>query len=367
MKKAKQDYSSRLKERFPEFEKGWTKLVNDVGIDLVNFLKEKLRAEYSFLKEVSQFKFKMVIDNNFILGQIKGVIKKKKGIEHSLLYKLMMSKSIEMFAPPLLKEELDEKIRLLLQGEDQELALSYAMVLLPNITIKDAQWMDSWRMASNLIGDTDKDDIPYLALAFEIGGHGILSRDEVFHKQGDVQVWKHNDAGRVVTSYNSGFISLVLMDQSGQLFGKLIAVVFRFIRDSLLELVDLLVALAAGAIKGIAKIPMPIIIGLALLGIIYFDEIKNTGKDFFKYIVEKGNEILQKLKAALKEIGEILIKALDVVQLGATITFEFLGFLVHEFNRFNDQIADLTINQSYLPIDASGVAKIKMATPRTMG
>src|SRR5689334_18139266 len=104
MKKNTRDYSVRIKQRFPEFEKEWSKLIHEIGIDLVNFIKEKMSIEYSFLKELTNFKFKMIVDNNFILGQIKGVIKNKKRIEDSLLYKLMLSTSVEMFAPPMLKE-----------------------------------------------------------------------------------------------------------------------------------------------------------------------------------------------------------------------------------------------------------------------
>lgn len=348
MKKESHDYSTRLKKRFPNFEKGWESLVNEVGIELVNSLKAQLKAEYSFIKEITGFKFKMIVDNNFIFGQIKGAIKNKKSIEQSLLFKLMASTSVEIFAPPLLREELVEKINQVVEKEDQELAMSYAMVLLPQITIKEAFWIDNWKKANNLIGAYDPDDVSYLALAFEIGGHGILSFDEVFHKQGDVRVWQHRDASKVVSNYNSGFISLVLMDQTGQLFAKLIGVIFRFVRDAIKSIVALLLRLAACLIEGIASIPPIILAGLIALGIIYFDEIKSAGTAFFQWGKEKAKELVVKIKVAIKEILDLLSKVIEVGQLGATVAFEFLGFLVGEFNKLNDQVASLSFEQSDL-------------------
>jgi hypothetical protein len=45
--KKKRDLSERLKQRFPDFEKEWSKFINDFGTDMVNLIKEKLSSEYS--------------------------------------------------------------------------------------------------------------------------------------------------------------------------------------------------------------------------------------------------------------------------------------------------------------------------------
>lgn len=370
MKRNGHDYSQRIKQRFPEFEKGWKKLVNEVGIDLVNFLKDRLRGDYSFIKGLATFKIKMIVDNNFILGQIKSAIKTQKKIEDTLIYKLMSSKSVEMLAPILLEKELTEKIRQTIRPEDQELAMSYALLLLPKISLKDAQWVDSWKKANNLIGESDPNDVPYLALAFEVDGHGILSFDNVFHKQGDIKVWKHGDASQVVTNYNSGFISMILIGNTGELLAKLLAIVFRFIRDTLLKLVKFLLKLAESVAMGLANIPWPILLGLIAMGVIYREEIAAAGKDLMKYVVEKGREIVEKVKAAIKEFSEILAKALEVARLGATVAFEFLGFLLDEFLRLGEQMEELRINENLQMADVPSAAnpasksRVKRSSPK---
>jgi predicted nucleic acid-binding protein len=346
MKKIKQGYSERIKKRFPEFEKEWKKLVREVGVELVNFLKDRISNEYNFLKELTGFKLKFVIDNNFIFGQIKGSIKKRENIESSFLYKLLKSKSVEIFAPPKLSEELHEKIKEVLDEGDHELALSYALLLLPKITVKDAQWVENWKKANNLIGEVDPDDVSYLALAFEVGSHAIISFDDVFHRQGDIQVWKHSETDKMVTSYNSGFISFCLMGNIGDLLAKLVAVIFRFIRDSIIKLIQLIAEITKGIVVGISKLPPEILIILVTLGILFFDDIKKAGKDLIQFIKDKGNEIIAKLKLAVKEILEILQKMLEIGKLGATIAFEFMGFLVDEYNVLNEQIQSLKIAES---------------------
>jgi predicted nucleic acid-binding protein len=344
MVKGKKDFSERLKQRFPDFEKEWRKLVSDFGTEMVNTIKQKLSGEYSFLKELAEFKFKIIVDNNFIFSQIKGAIKKKYALEASFIYKLLKSSSIEMYGPHLLKEELLEKVKTVLPEHERELGTSYALTLLSKIRIQDAMWTDDWKKANRLIGEHDPDDVSYLALAFEIGGHGILSLDNVFHRQGDINVWKHHEMGKVVTNFNSGFVSMTLMDQTGQLIVKILTMVFKFIKDALVSIVKLLVNLAAGIVKGLASLPPLVMIGLITLGIIYADDIKKHGKEFFSYVVERANEILIRVKIALREIIDLLKKALDVVHLGATVTFEFLGYLLNEYHSMYEQVKELNID-----------------------
>lgn len=355
MEKKKTDYSSRLKARYPDIEKDWSKLFNQFGTEMVNIIKEKLSGEYSFLKELSQFKFKIIVDNNFIFGQIKGCIKKKKSLEESFLYKLLTAKSIEMFAPYLLQEELMEKVNTVLKEEDREIGMSYALTLLSKIKIQDAQWTNEWKKAHNLIGEYDPDDVSYLALAFDVGVHSILSHDEVFHRQGEVHVWQHQEMGKVITNYNSGFVSLLLMDRTGHLLWKIIAMVFKFVRDKLIDIVKIIVNVAAGIVNGIFKLPPLVLLSLVTLGVIYAEEIKEHSKEFIQYIVTKVKETLHRVKVALKEIIELLQKAIDVVQLGATVTFEFLGFLLNEYLSMYDQIKELNIDfpQQLIPDPSS--------------
>lgn len=338
---ARLDLSQRLKTRFPEFEAAWNKAVHEVGHELVNFIQEKIEGSGSLLTSLANFRFKFVVDNNFVFGQIKGAIEKKRPIEKSFIYKLLSSRSIQIYAPPRLKEELLDKINTVLAPEQRDSANGYALMILSRIEVKDAQWIDNWKRAHSLIGEIDEDDVPYLALALEIEGHAIMSFDEVFHRQGDIKVWKHGDADKVITNYNSGFISFVLMNKAGSMLGSLLSVVFKFIWDFIKQVIEVLMFIASGTIKTLAKIPGPFWIVIIGLGFIFREELSKAGKDLISLIKEKANEILTAIKKTCAEIYNLLKGFLEVALLTGTVAFEFLGYLAQKYNEMNTQLKDM--------------------------
>jgi len=357
IKRERPDFSQRMKTRFPEFDAAWNKMVHEVGSELVNFIREKINGQKSLVSELAKFKFRFVVDNNFIFGQIKGAIEKSKSIEKSFIYKLLSSKSIQIFAPPLLQEELYAKINLLIPEEHREKAIAYALVILTRIEVKDAQWVENWMAANKLIGEIDEDDVPYLALALEIESHAIMTFDDVFHRQGEIKVWRHGDADKVITNYNSGFISFLIIENSGVLLGNIIAVIFRFIKDLIVTLIETLVMIATGTIKTLARIPLPFWILIVGMGIIFWEDISKAGKDIFSFLKEKGGEILSKLKVVVGEIYELLKGFLEVAGLAGTVAFELLGYLLSEYINLNDQLKEMKFDQG---IDLTGMSAKKV-------
>ena len=202
----KEIFEQNINEQFPEFNSTWKEIISKFGDGFVNSLKTQLSEEYQLFKEIKQFKLHMVIDNNFIFGQIKGLIEKSKPLEGSFIYRISNLKSVKIYAPPKLREELYDKIENVLTFNNQ-LARDFADKLLKKIIIKDAYWVENWIKASRQIGHIDQDDIPYLALAISINGHSIISKDNIFYKAGITQVWKIKDTEQVITNYNKGFIS----------------------------------------------------------------------------------------------------------------------------------------------------------------
>jgi predicted nucleic acid-binding protein len=352
------DLSQRMKSRFPEFDAAWNKLLHEVGPDLVNYIQEKIDGQKAFLGQLAEFKFKFVVDNNFVFGQIKGAISKNKDIEKSFIYKLLSSKSIQVYAPPLLKEELLAKINLLIPEENCERAIGYALMILSRIEIKDAQWVDNWKKANNLIGEIDNDDVPYLALALEIESHAIMTLDEVFHRQGEIRVWKHADVGKVISNYNSGFISLLIFEQGSGLLYNIASIILRFIRDIVTELIEILIMIASGALKTLSGIPWPVWFLIVGLGIAFWDDISKAGKDIFTFLKEKGSEILARLKAVVLEIYDMLKGILEVAGLAGTVAFEFMGYLLNEYNNLNDQLKEMKFDKG---IDFTGGIPAKQA------
>lgn len=94
-------FKKKLNEKFPTFEDNWNYIVNTLGNNLVGWIREKLKNELKSFKEISQFRFSVVIDNNFIFGQIKNVVEKNKDIRSSYIYELVNSNYIDVYGPGL--------------------------------------------------------------------------------------------------------------------------------------------------------------------------------------------------------------------------------------------------------------------------
>ncbi len=338
------EVKKHFESKYPEFDSSWRHLIKTAGIGLVNELKEKLKIEYQFLKQLSDFQFRIVVDNNFVFGQIKGLLDKKGQIENSFLFKLLLSKSIQMFAPPKLQEELKDKILSVLNKEDHELALKYAATFTSKLKIQDAKWIDDWKKANRLIGDKDEDDVPYLALAFAVDSHAIVSFDKVFTNQGDVKVWNFGDVDRIITNYHSGIIAFTMAGATMNLLVYLLSLIGKLIRDIFLDLINLLKQLANGVIKAISKIPPELLIILSALGLIALissDELQKKGKDLALWIKEKIQAAIASLKELIGTIGDLLSSFIEFIGPVAIPTIEFLGYLMAQYTEMEKELEQL--------------------------
>lgn len=338
--------ADRLNAKYPDFEKNWTKIVQTLGSDFVGIIKENFQKELKFFNELSKFKLSIVIDNNFIFGQIKNLIEKDKKLETSFVYKLVTASYINVYAPYKLKEELIDKIDNILKNK-HDLAHKYANVLLDNIIIKDAFWIDEWKKANNLIGHIDKDDVPYLALSFHVESHGIISNDKIFHKQNHSKAWNIQDVDKIITSYNSGFISFCFLGSVGmilKLIWDVIVAVFKVIGEILIELITGIGLIVGGVFSLLGKIPPEIgliLLGLGALGLMFSPEFRQAGQnaliktgDFIKIVIEKMKDFLDWISSVLSEFWE-LFKPIGLTSL------EIIGYLTMEYNIMKEEVQKL--------------------------
>lgn len=85
-------------------------LVNKVGDEFVNHIKTHFQSQYEIFREISDFQITVVVDNNFIFGQIKNIVERNKSLETSFIYRISKLSSVKIYAPPKLVEELFDKI-----------------------------------------------------------------------------------------------------------------------------------------------------------------------------------------------------------------------------------------------------------------
>ncbi len=345
--KFKNQLATNLNNKFPTFEEKWNEIVKSLGNNFVGLVKEKFKDELQLFKEISQFRFSIVIDNNFIFGQIKNVVEKNKNIENSFIYKLVNSSYIDVYAPFKLKEELYDKITTVLKVNNK-LAEEYANQLIKKILIKDAQWIDEWKKANNLIGHIDQDDVPYLALALHTESHAIISNDKIFKKQGLSKSWNIQDTDKIITSYNSGYISFCFIGTSMsiiELIWKTIVSIFKMIGEILLEIITGIGMLVVGAFDFlINKVPPWISLSILAIGIgttIFSEDFRKVGKDV---LIKTGNiakKIIVKIEDFLKWLIEIVKEFWEIFKPIGITGLEIAGYFTLEYELMTLQVAKL--------------------------
>lgn len=340
----KEKVYKRISEKYPDFDKEWNEFVNGIGSKIVSSIKMAFKKQLTSFENIFSASLSIVVDNNFIFGNIKNAINRNCHIDESFISKLAKSEFIKFYAPPKLKEELYAKIEKYL-SDSKELAISYADNLLNHITIKDAAWVEEWQRANNLIGHIDVDDVPYLALAFNIGSHSIVSYDKVFKKQNDVQIWDQKELGKVMTSYNSGTIAFMLMGLSA----ITIVQVIKFVILILKLLFDAIIALVSNLIRLLSFIPLPVwLAGGALLAIAY--NTSNEIKELFDDVKEDSNEWIKKQKVELGKVIQEITTLLEVFKNENNqkfkTGFDFLSFLLLQFSSLNDDIKNIELNRA---------------------
>lgn len=348
IKGVKKEIEDRLNEKFPDFDKSWNDIVKSLGNEFVGNVKKAFQDELEMFKEISQFRFSIVIDNNFIFGQIKSAVEKGGKIEDSFIYKLANATYIDVYAPFKLKEELYNKIYSVLKSNN-ELAEEYAELLIDKIEIKDAQWVDDWKKANNLFGDYDKDDVPYLALAFHKKSHAIISNDKIFkEKQGSSKTWNINETDEIITSYNSGFISFCFIGVGMkiiELIWKTIVTIFKVIGEILFEIIKMIGMLVVGAVEFlVTQVPPWLSLSLLAGGIIAFfasEKLREGSKDFLKEMGKVAKKLIQKIGEFLSWLIDMVKEFWEVFKPIGITALELAGYFMAEYELMNLEVEKL--------------------------
>lgn len=340
----KKTLSERIGDKIPNFNKHWTDVTHSLGIEFVDCLKENLKPAAFSLFEIHKFQFTVVVDNNFVLGQIMGFVDKGKRFEQSFIYRMINASYIKVFGPHKLEEELRAKIDQHIK-KDKKKAHEYADEILKKIKIKDAKWVEDWKRAQDLIGHIDKDDVPYLALSFHTESHAIISGDKVFENLSESKVWNMKDASRIITNYNSGFISFCFLggvkDMIANVFKVLLVIIknlTEFIVNAITaigrNLKDFLVSLN-DEIPGELKCIVALLIAFGLI-------TSEKFREFTANVVSKIGEFIkflfQKLKEFLKIIYNALKKFYDAFKPLGLAILEMLEYFVVEWLIMREEI-----------------------------
>jgi predicted nucleic acid-binding protein len=132
---------------------------------------------------------KLVCDTNIVFSAL---------IAGGKTRELILSDETELYAPEFFFSELDNHRH---EIEEKSNLSEEQIGLLLNVLFKDTEvvpreeFEDELDLASQLIGGTDPDDVPFLALALRLDVD-IWTDDSDFEEQNEVTVWKTHELVR---------------------------------------------------------------------------------------------------------------------------------------------------------------------------
>lgn len=333
----KDNLKQRIDNKHPNFESSWKSLCENFDKDFVEYVREQVETTFLSLKDFTNFKLQIVIDNNFIFGQIKSTIEKGHPIKSTFVYRLITSSFVDVYAPYKLKDELYDKIETVLETENDR-ARSFADMLLTHIKIQDATWTNEWKRAKNAIGQIDIDDVPYLALALDVKGDAVLSNDKIFKKQGEVNSWNLQDTESKIRELQSGFLAFSIVGGSIVTFIAIVTIIFRFIFKMVEMFLGFIFQMLEGGITALAHIPGTwLVVIIALLGFSYITW-KDDIHSFIKEFSNLSNDIVNKIKPHFYQLKSITTEFWQITKPLAIDGIEILVYLTTEYIEIEDKI-----------------------------
>ena len=117
-------------------------------------------------------------------------------LKESTTRKILLSSDIEFYLPEYSLEEIKRHIKMLCEKSGlstDELEMLLAIISSKISIVSASKIVEHLDEADRIIGDIDKKDIPFIALALSIPNDGIWTNDKHFEKQSVIRVWKTDE------------------------------------------------------------------------------------------------------------------------------------------------------------------------------
>ena len=132
----------------------------------------------------------LVVDTNIIVSSL---------IKGSVTREILLSADILFVVPEWVHIEVKKHQELIAQkaGINQDELIQFTEEIFQVVqTIPFSKYKSQIDEGVNIIGDVDKDDAPFIAIALALDADGIWTNDKDFEKQNVVKVWKTKDLAK---------------------------------------------------------------------------------------------------------------------------------------------------------------------------
>jgi predicted nucleic acid-binding protein len=298
---------------------------------------------------------RVVIDSNIIFGD---ALRVARGLPSST-DRILRSRFIEPWAPRQIREEVEQNIREEFPrlGASVEDGLAHANKLLSELRLVDDADIVSVQRARDLISPFDPDDVPFLALSFDLDADAIVSRDkESIGRQTEMTQWDIGDLAKTVVIYESGSLALVItagaFDLAITALEAVLIATARAFQSALAAIAALVGAVGSGIANAIAQLPPEIVaaIGVAVLAGIVAVIIAAIASETFRDQVSEGiaaigdfiswvaRAVIRLASAIASSLWSMISWLWDTVQPAAAFTVVAAGVLFRRIDLLVKQI-----------------------------
>lgn len=326
---------------FTDFDGHWGEITKHLGNEFIAYLRSYLQKYQFMFSEGSEFTAELVIDSNIVFAEVLSLMKGKP----SFLGSIINNPFLTLYAPPEILKEVKKTIKKdLPKNLDKDKAKKLAHEILSKITILKEQRLDAWIKAYTLIGKRDEKDVPFLALAFSLETHGVITRDKDFTEQEEVRIWKLGETGKMISDLNKGSFSFFFLGTGLprilQFCYWLCVSFLKLLAEVLEALIAVIAALVAGGVNALSKIP-PWILTLIGVTLILSKEAREKAGDAFAKLYEKAIETGGKIKEAFSRIIECIKQIIEMLMPFVSFALKGVGYLFYSSWQLIDRIHEL--------------------------
>lgn len=135
---------------------------------------------------------KFVVDTSILFAAL---------LKKSTVRELLLNPLFEFYVPEFCIEEIEKHVEEIADTSGLNVENVYLLlgVLLASVQVVPAERiLNKYREAEKIMGNIDRDDVPFVALALSFPNDGIWSEDKHFLRQKKVKVWLTRDLLKLI-------------------------------------------------------------------------------------------------------------------------------------------------------------------------
>ena len=322
---------------FQEIDRSIEGILKDIPPQLLNHLKRNFEQNISsFIGGSFKLELRLVVDSSSVISNLISFVKKGG----SILHKLIKEPFLRLYAPSTLKKEVEKNIVKISKKKklDKELLMkTWRMDILPKITVLEPSDFEAMFKGFLVVGKRDVTDVPFVALHFQLGTHGVITKDKDIIEQPVVRTWRMGRVSGLITVFKKGAFSFFIYSK---VLPNVLYVVFeigvavlRIVFEILAKIIQFFINLANGAVRAISKLPdwAQLLVGIAAIILILEERTRNLAMEFLKRVGEAIFKFASEVYSVIKNLLESLA---PLVQIALTV-------LAYLFNSYQETVKQL--------------------------